>query len=452
MKQLLLQCFIAFFLFTISFSQKRVAIIGGGIAGVSAAHYLHQFDPTASITLFEKEAFLGGNAQTAEVLTNDGRKVMVDVGPQYFAKGPWDDYINFLSETIGWKNVKYESMDASLVIQKIGKDQPLVATPLNGKFRGEKFSNLLKLKKFNTAAYKVYKNPESWKMKTIEDWVESLDFDANYKIEVIYPFLGAALGTSVSEIKKTAAVEIISLFAFRKPKASNQFHIMTDGMGGLIQEVGEVLIDCGVEVKVSSPVWSVEQKDKQWEITYQEGDLVLGQHFDFVIFAVHADVAASLIKDEFMLDEVKAILQNFTYFDAQIVIHQDTNFIQNSKPAFLNIFTNTDNELVFTTMNLSMISNRTNGIYKSWLNAKDTEFLESKNAILHQQLFHHPMITTDFVKYLSKLKEIVSKHPQLEVIGGWTEGLETQNSAVLSARRAVESYKKYFKTIISTVE
>lgn len=447
MKHVLIQLNIALFLVFTSVAQKRVAIIGGGIAGVSAAHYLHQFDPNVSITLFEKENVLGGNAQTAEVITNDGRKVKVDVGPQYFAKGLWDDYISFLSETIGWKNVKYESMDASLIIQKIGLENPLVATPLNGKFRGEKFSNLLRLKKFNTAAYKVYKNPEPWRMKTISDWVISLDFDSTYKTEVIYPFLAAALGTTVIEIKQTAAVEIISLFAFRKPKASNQFHIMQDGMGGLIQEVGDLLVDCGVSVKVSSPVWSITRNEDGWKVAYQDGDLKLSQQFDFVIMAVHADVAASILKEESAFDDVNSVLKQFTYFDAQIVIHQDTSFIQNQKPAFLNVFTETNNELAFTTMNLGMISQRTKGIYKSWLNDSDVEAIRGKKLLLHRQVFQHPMITTAFVVNLAHLKSAVKMHPQLEIIGGWTEGLETQNSAVLSAKRAVESYKKYLKSL-----
>src|SRR5690606_12610064 len=94
-------------------------------------------------------------------------------------------------------------------------------------------------KRFNTEAYKVYKNPTKWRTTRIEDWVNTLNFDESYKSEDIYPFLAASLGTTISEIRDASTYEIVSLFAFRKPKISNEFQIMTEGMGSLIQSYTE---------------------------------------------------------------------------------------------------------------------------------------------------------------------------------------------------------------------
>ena len=44
--------------------KKKIAVIGSGIAGLSAAYFLqNQFD----VTLFEKNHYLGGHANTQEV-------------------------------------------------------------------------------------------------------------------------------------------------------------------------------------------------------------------------------------------------------------------------------------------------------------------------------------------------------------------------------------------------
>ena len=43
---------------------RRVAIIGGGISGLAAAHRLRELDPAAEITLFEASDRLGGVLQT----------------------------------------------------------------------------------------------------------------------------------------------------------------------------------------------------------------------------------------------------------------------------------------------------------------------------------------------------------------------------------------------------
>lgn len=443
MRFLFLYSIVFLFSSNVIFSQTKVAVIGGGIAGVSAAHYIHQYDKNVEITLFEKELVLGGNAQTVEVTTTAGTKCMVDVGPQYFTKGPWDDYIQFLDETIGFETILTESMAGTLLIQRKNEINPLVVTPLNGKFRGEKLGNLLKLKKFNTEAYKVYKNPTKWNGKSVQEWVETLHFTEQYKTEIIYPFLAASLGTTVSDIKKTAVFEIVSLFAFRKPKAKNSFSIVEKGMGGLIQQIGEKLKQSGVIIKTDTPVYSVRKEEKGYTIAYIDGGKASLKNFDFVVMAVHADVAATLLKDDSSLQQTSDLLTQFPYFEAHIVVHQDTNYINTQKPAFLNIYTNQENQLTFSTMNLSLISPRLQGVYKSWMSEEDRKRVKDRGLFLHETTFYHPLITTEFVANLKKLKEISQQLSGICIIGGWTEGLETQNSAVVSAKRALEAFKLY---------
>lgn len=429
--------------FSYAFSQNKVAVIGGGIAGVSAAHYIGQYDKSAQITIFEKEAVLGGNAQTIEVTTNTGEKCLIDIGPQYFSKGPWDDYLNFLDETLGLETIATESMAGTLLIQRKDERKPLVVTPLNGKLRGEKLGNLLRLKKFNTEAYKAYKNPELWREKSIEQWVETLDFTDAYKAEVIYPFLAASLGTNVEDIRKTSTFEIVSLFAFRKPKASNSFFIMKEGMGGLIQQIGQKLEQTGVNVAVSSPVVAIKKAEKGFVIQFEKDGSIREQEFDFVVMAVHADVAGKLLMQDESFKETSGLLAQFPYFDAHIVLHQDTSYINTDKPAFLNIFSDANNRLTFSTMNLSLISPRLEGIYKSWMSEDDTKRVKEKGLFLYETTFYHPLITTEFVANLKQLHSQVSRFKGLCIIGGWTEGLETQNSAVLSAKRALGIYKTF---------
>jgi predicted NAD/FAD-binding protein len=435
--------FLFSFFFTSTFSQKRIAIVGGGIAGVSAAHYIHQYDIDAQITIFEKEATLGGNAKTVEITTNKGSKCLIDIGPQYFTSGPWDDYIQFLDELIGMNKIPTEAMAGTLLVQRKNENNPLIVTPLDGKFRGEKLGKLIKLKKFNTEAYKIYKNPDVWKEQNIEQWVKTLDFTEQYKAEIIYPFLAASLGTNIEDIKKTSTVEIVSLFAFRKPKASNTFQIMQQGMGGLIQQIGEKLKQSGVIIETNTPVYSINKTEKGFEILYIKENTMLSQEFDFVVMAVHADIAKEILSRDTTFSEASNLLAQLPYFEAHIVLHQDTNYINVQKPAFLNIFTDKDNQLISSTMNLSMISQRLNGIYKSWMSEEDTEKIKIQGLFLHETTFYHPLITPEFVANVQKLHTVVNTIPGLCIIGGWSEGLETQNSAVVSGRRSLQSYKDF---------
>jgi oxygen-dependent protoporphyrinogen oxidase len=44
---------------------RRYAVVGGGIAGLAAAHRLHELDPSAEVTVFERSDRLGGKIRTA---------------------------------------------------------------------------------------------------------------------------------------------------------------------------------------------------------------------------------------------------------------------------------------------------------------------------------------------------------------------------------------------------
>lgn len=57
-------------------AQNRIAIVGGGMAGVATAHYLIKENPTAKITVFEKNPILGGNAHTIETLNEQEKNCL----------------------------------------------------------------------------------------------------------------------------------------------------------------------------------------------------------------------------------------------------------------------------------------------------------------------------------------------------------------------------------------
>jgi len=71
--------------------KKRIAIVGGGIAGLTAAYLLNQ---KHDITLFEKDNRLGGNAFTYE--TSNGETL--DLSVASFSKHVSKNFLKLLSE------------------------------------------------------------------------------------------------------------------------------------------------------------------------------------------------------------------------------------------------------------------------------------------------------------------------------------------------------------------
>lgn len=418
-------------------AQKKVVIIGGGMTGLSAAYHILKIDSTASITIIEKEAKLGGNARTVSVPNKNGQIVTIDAGPQYFTEGPWDEYIDFLKSNNVYDLAKKESMVGSISIRN---SKSILITPLDGNYRGEKLTKLLKFRRFNIEANKVFKNPEKWQGKTIENWVNTLPFDSAYQQTIIYPFLAASLGTTTLEIRKTAVDEIVKLFAFRKPKQKDTFSIFEEGMGELIEKIGQSL-ESEITILRNTSALSVSSSEKT-VIIQSEGKKQTIQ-YDYVIFATHPDQAAKILDSENQFESLRNELLSLKYFEARIVIHNDTNYASPSKPAFLNVITDKNNEVLTNTMNLGMISERCAGIYKSWMTDSEKSKVISNGTFIMEELFYHPLITPEFVSTITKVKEITATLKDISIIGAWSEGLETQNSAVQSGKRATKEYAKW---------
>lgn len=424
-------------------SQLHVAIIGGGMAGVSSAHFIQAYDPDASITLFEKEKTLGGNAKTVTVPNARNEQVLVDAGPQYFTEGPWDEYIRFLKTYGQYKPEETSEFVGSVIIQSQGTERPRLVTPLNGSFRGEKLGRLLRFKKFCDTAFEVFRKPDGEHAPSIGDWVKNLETETEFKQQVILPFLAASLGTSVGDIQKTSTTDIVKLFAFRKPSNQNTFKVMHQGMGTLIKNIGDALQSSGIRVLTQAPVQQVEHRNGKYEVHYQSETGAKQETFDFVVLAVHANQAHRILRNDTGFAEVSDILSRFDYFKARIVLHSDKSLVNKDKPAFLNVLTTEENEIVANTMNLGMIAPRYEGIYKSWITEEMCAKIKAGGHFYHEELFYHPLITPAFNAALAKLNQAMEQEKGLHLSGGWTQGLETQETAVVSGKKAKEKYEAF---------
>ncbi len=58
---------------------RRVAIVGGGVAGLGAAWALHQHPDRFEFRLFEANDRLGGNAVTVDMPQSDGSRIPFDI-------------------------------------------------------------------------------------------------------------------------------------------------------------------------------------------------------------------------------------------------------------------------------------------------------------------------------------------------------------------------------------
>ena len=79
--------------------RRTVGIVGSGMAGVSLAWLL---DGACDVVLLEAQDSIGGNVRSIEVEV-DGRRIVVDMGAQYFHPAPYPTYTALLDH-LGLRN------------------------------------------------------------------------------------------------------------------------------------------------------------------------------------------------------------------------------------------------------------------------------------------------------------------------------------------------------------
>ena len=73
----------------------KIAVVGAGISGLSAAYYLSK---NHKVDLFEKENQFGGHANTLKVTYNQNKEVQIDIGFMVFNKLTYPNLINFFQK------------------------------------------------------------------------------------------------------------------------------------------------------------------------------------------------------------------------------------------------------------------------------------------------------------------------------------------------------------------
>lgn len=295
---------------------KRVAVIGGGIAGLSAAHRIQELDNRVEVVLFESLNHLGGAIQTVH---RDG--FLIEQGPDMLAtKDPWGidlccrlgcepDLIKTEDANrrafVACGNRLYP-VPAGFTLLSPSQLLPLITTRLLSPFG------------------KVRALLEYWVRTRQEVADESLaDFTrrrlGNEVFErIVQPLVGgiytadpeklsmqATLAQFV-EMEQTHGGLIRGARQARKRKRQQgsesgarygMFVTLRNGLSGLVQRLSEKLPSNAVQLNTS-----VEQvsptTDDRWEIRTEQGSLP-GQStslFDGIIVATPVHVAARLVK------------------------------------------------------------------------------------------------------------------------------------------------------------
>lgn len=309
-------------------AKTKVAVIGAGISGLSAAYFLKDdFD----VVLYEQHAKPGGHAHTVEV-TEGGRTVPVDVG---FIVLNYQTY-PYLTDLFEKLQVPLEKSSMSFGVSVADSSLEYGSSSLvslfaqkRNLFRASHWRMIWDILKFNRSAIKALKSKKV-PTRTLAEFVEALGLSESFKRFYLFP-MGAAIWSMPFEKMLDFPAQAFLQFFYnhgllqvRKPI---QWYTVKGGSQVYVARIIEQLNRSDVEF--APKALGIDRGESGISIEDVHGRKM---QFDKVVIATHSDQALNLLNKP--SQEEKSTLEAIQYKPNRIVLHQDASFMPKEKKAW----------------------------------------------------------------------------------------------------------------------
>ena len=301
-------------------ANRRIAVIGGGISGMSAAHLLSRFN---SVVLFEAEPRLGGHART--IFVGDQP---VDTG---FLVFNYETYprLTALFHALGVPIIPSE-MSFGCSAQDGAFEYGILARSAifaqkRNLLRPQFYKMLADMIRFGKTADQIVQDDEM----TIGELMTEMKLGDWFRDYYLLPMSGAIWSTPTTKITEFPARALVNFFINHGLMRDNGQHQWFTVKGGSIEYVRRLstrMMAAGVDIRTGTPIDAVRRTPTGAEIKSHGADW---EQFDEVIFATHSDDSLRLLADP--SPEERAALGDVSYQPNEAVLHSDPSVMAKRK-------------------------------------------------------------------------------------------------------------------------
>ena len=304
----------------------RVAIIGSGISGISAAEYLSEH---CEVTVFEKNDKIGGHADT-QTIDVDGLQVDVDTGFIVFNPENYPRFTKLLTKY----DVPYKDSDMSFAVSNRFSGLEYNATSIGKLFCQRKNIFNLKFYRMISDIKRFYKEAKSLLSEpdndiSLGDYLNQNHYSEYFIDEHIVPMASALWSGKAELILKFPARYLVAFMRNHNMMQISNRPIWKTISGGSRVYLEAIERSSNFKVKLNASIQSVARNDTNLVIKTHDAE---DEVFDKVIFACHSDQALKLI--ETATADEKEILGAIKYQHNDVCLHWDTNLLPRQKKAW----------------------------------------------------------------------------------------------------------------------
>lgn len=306
----------------------NIAIIGGGISGLAAAHYLA---PRHRVTLYESEASVGGHTATVDV-RHAGRDYAIDTGFIVFNDWTYPNFIELLDQL----GIASKPTEMSFSVRCDDSGLEYGGNNLNTLFAQRR--NLLRpsfhrmlydILRFNREAIEDLDSGRIAAQATLGEYLEQKGYGESFVFRYLVPMGSAIWSASTRSMLDFPLLFFTRFFRNHGLLSVNdrpQWRVIE---GGSRSYLGPLCRRFAGSVRCNSRIASLHRHADKVELRHADGGI---EHYEQVILACHSDQALALLADAGR--EERESLAAIPYQANEVVLHTDERLLPKSRLAW----------------------------------------------------------------------------------------------------------------------
>lgn len=372
-------------------ARKQVAVIGGGVAGIVAAHLLQK---SHDVILLEQGDYLGGHTHTIPIPDGPDAGTPVDTGFIVFNEATYPHFIQFLAEL----KVESRRTEMSFGFQCCQTGLVYAGNNLNGLFaqRSNLFNPqfyrfLLEIGRFSRLANRDLDTGHD--LGTLEQWVVQHRFMPYMVENYLKPMAAAIWSTPAGQVAAFPARSFLLFFRNHGLLSFVNRPSWRTVSGGSWSYVNAFTQAFSGTIRLKA---SVERLYRTDEGVVVETAGHSPERYDHVVIATHADQALRLLGDP--TPDEKRLLGPWQYEANSTVLHTDVSVMPSTPRAwscwnFRREAGRGANMAVYLTYSMNLLQGlTTKKQYLVTLNRPD-DYDESQ--VIARMVYHHPTYTVE---------------------------------------------------------
>ena len=416
-------------------SGLNIAIIGGGVAGITAAYLLER---KHTITLYEKNGYIGGHTHTIVIKEGPDKGTPVDTGFIVLNDRTYPLFTTFLSQLkvpIRKTDMSFSYVSRKTGLQYASRNFNTIFAQRRNLFRPTFWRLLLGIIRLNSITRKKLKGGNLGTI-TLGDYLRREKFSRSVIEEYLIPMAAAIWSTPDATMMDFPAESFFRFFenhGLLSITDQPQWYFVD---GGSHRYVSAFLAGFRGEAHADHEVRSIRRTDSGVAVTLQSG---AENQFDRAVIATHADEAYALLADP--SDEEIQLLSPWDYTKNYTVLHTDISLLPPNRRAWAswNYLRDQDIETgspVTLTYDMNRLQNlKSEKVYCVTLNPVKPI---PREYIIREFVYTHPTYTFEALKTQSELPNLNGKRNTY--FCGSYFGYGFHEDAVRSAVRMAEKF------------